>query len=186
MTTIPKQIFVNGEPYGQVWRIPEYENPEQYIMSLLINHSGLIALNNTIHDKKMLLTAMNEVNKLLKAIGVKRMDYGEDSLTANVMIREKLVEHIKPSMTYTVPYTLDNPGSQSKDQKKRMKDLPILIAHAYYMIYSQFGEGDKIEKEEFMASFKDIIDQKYGQDAGEFICKSSRHYKRIKEYYENT
>ena len=185
MIPIPKQIFVDGKPNGQVWHLQQFDDPERYIVELLIRQSGQIPINNTIFQKETLLAAMNETDKLLNAIGVKRMDYGEDSLTANVMIKEKLIEHIKPSTIYSVPYTIDNSGSVSKDEAKRMKDMPILIAHAYYMMYSQFGEGEESEAMEFKVSFENILHAKYGDNSAEFSCTVADYVHKIKEYYEN-
>ena len=184
MITIPKQLFVDGKPNGQIWHIPKYEKPEQYIVAMFINHSGFIALNNTIHKRYTLLTACNEALALLKAIGVDRMDYGEDSLRASIMIQIGLISKIIPSRTYSVPYTYDNPDSQSKDDAKRMKDLPILIAYAHYYIYSQYSKKDIELKSSFKDENKQVCNDKYGDKSEWFMAKVEEYVERITAYYK--
>ncbi len=185
MIPVPKQIFIDGKPNGQVWTLPQYKDPFQYIVGQFINHSGLVPINNTILKRGMLLAAMKEVRQLLQSIKVKRMDYGEDSLTANVMIQCKLVKHIIPSTVYSVPYTLDNQKSQSKDNKKRMRDLPVLIAHAYYLIFSEYGEEDAEIKAESRKTFEDVCRAKYKRKANGFIYDVDKYVKRMELYYES-
>lgn len=177
MITIPKQLFVNGKPNGQVWRIPQYDKPEQYIVSLFINHSGLIALNNTIHDRKMMIKACDEAIKLLEVIGVERMDYGEDTLRASIMIHQGLVSKILPSRTYSVPYTFDNSESQSKDNDKKMRDKPVMVAYAYYCVYSEIDE-------EMRNRFADICRNKYGDRADWFAGEVERYVEKMRVYYK--
>ena len=181
--TIPKQIFVDGKPNGQVWRVPQYENPEQYIVAQFINHSGLVAVNNTILDRNMIREALTETRQLLKAIGVNRIDYAEDSLTANVMIHAGLIKHVKPSTMYSVPYTSDNSDSMSKDRSRIMRYAPVLIAHAYYQIFSQYSDEDDKLKAEMRQTFEDICRNKYGKDADVFMKDVDMYVERMKSYY---
>ena len=183
MITIPKQIFVNGKPNGVVWNIPQYLNPEQYVVSQFVNHSGLVAINNTILKKEMVIKAITEVQKMLEGIGVKRLDYAEDSLTANIMIQEGLVKYIFPSTVYSVPYTLDNQNSISKDRSKTMRDMPVLIANAYYQIFSQYEKEDVELKDRMRQTHEDICKLKYGDDAKKFMQDVDKYVARMVKYY---
>ena len=183
MITIPKQIFVNGKPNGVVWNIPQYLNPEQYVVSQFVNHSGLVAINNTILKKEMVIKAITEVQKMLEGIGVKRLDYAEDSLTANIMIQEGLVKYIFPSTVYSVPYTLDNQNSISKDRSKTMRDMPVLIANAYYQIFSQYEKEDVELKDRMRNTHEDICKLKYGDDAKKFMQDVDKYVARMVKYY---
>jgi len=183
LITIPKQLFVDGKPNGVVWHVPEYPNPEQYIVSLFVNHSGLVALNNTILKRENIIEARGEAIELLKSIGVSRMDYGEDSLTANILIHNGLVKHIVPSKSYTVPYTYDNNQSQSKDDSKIKRDRPLLIAHAYYCIYSQYDDDDIELKNDFKQSFKEICQNKYSDSAEWFMKEVEMYVEKIIAFY---
>jgi len=186
MITIPKQLFVKGKPNGQIWNIPQYETAEQYIVSQFINHSGLIAINNTILKKDMLVKVYDETMAMLKAIGVDRIDYAEDSLIANVMIHTGLINHIKPSRMYSVPYTFDNTGSVSKDDAKVMRDKPVLIAYAYWAIYSQYDDEDTEVKKEFKTVFRDVCKNKYGDKASGFMADVKKYVERMVKYYERS
>ena len=180
---IPKQIFVDGKPTGEVWRIPPANHPEEYMMRALIKQCGQIPLNNTILDKTMLLEAMAEVDNLLKAVGVRRLDFCVDSLTANVMIKSGLVKHIVQSESITAPYTKDNDESLSKNRSKRLANLPVFIGHLYHHFYSQFEDTDIAEKAEFEATFKDIVKMYHKTKWKKFHEDCLKYAERFGKYY---
>ncbi len=173
-----------GEPTGQVWDHRFFLEPLDYVAYELNRVSGAVSNSHTLLNRKNLLQAYIEIDKMLEETGFGDIRFAEDLLVTDYMILTGLIKKIIP-VYYTFNYfEIGNKKAISKDLNARIKDLPVVLAHSLVQLrrrddldISLAFEGRFIRG--VKSSFVNKSDQKNFID-NYFVAK-----RKFEEYFKN-
>jgi len=157
--------------YITTWKVNINADVREYLHEELVLGYGRLSIADSIFARSVVLPAYYEMERRLKAVGLTEFKVCFDVMLMDQMILMGLIKYVVLSETKAT--FVIGTKNNSLDKKKRIQDIPIVLANIYSQIKHAYKPEDTIY---LSAKMKKAAEHNYGLIDGESFVKNYLMY----------